>query len=393
MRVTDLPTPEADARQASQALAHRIRERIQSADGWIGFDEYMKMALYEPALGYYSGGARKFGRAGDFVTAPQISPLFGQCLADQCLQWFEHLPARVIEFGAGGGELAVQLLSELVHQGRGDCEYLIVELSGELRERQRQAIAALGPDFEARVRWLEQWPERIEGVVIGNELVDAMPVQLFRVDGARLLERGVRLEGESFAFDDRDAGSALAAQIEPTLLDAWGPRENWPEQYLSEFGAQAKAWISELAGRLVRGAVLLLDYGFPRHEYLHPQRATGTLMCHYRHFAHTDPFVWPGLQDITAHVNFSTLAAAAAGGGLDCLGYCSQARLLMNLGLLDRLGAIAPENLAGYLPNAQAAKRLLSESEMGELFKAIAFGRGLDDQANGFARGDRRGSL
>ncbi len=393
MRSSDLPVPEPDARQASDTLQQRIRERILAAGGWIGFDEYMRLALYEPGLGYYSGGARKFGRAGDFVTAPQISPLFGHCLASQCLQWFETLPARILEFGAGGGELAVQLLGELERQGCTDCEYWIVELSGELRERQQQAIRALGGSLAARVRWLDRWPDRIEGVVIGNELIDAMPVRLFRVAGPQLLERGVRMDDDGFAFDDRRADADFAAQLEPLLAELWGPREDWPQDYVSEFGAQAQAWISELASRLVIGAVLLLDYGFPRHEFWHPQRASGTLMCHYRHFAHADPFLWPGLQDITAHVDFTALALAASRGGLDCLGYCSQARLLMNLGLLDRLAAISPEQLADYLPNAQAAKRLLSETEMGELFKAIAFGRGVEDDAIGFARGDRRDGL
>ncbi len=396
-----MPSPDADAQQASRQLLERIRAGIELRGGWTGFDEYMQCALYEPGLGYYSGGARKFGPSGDFVTAPQISPLFGRTLARQCRQWFEQVPARILEFGAGTGELAAQLLGELSLESPDggadaaitDLEYLIVEVSAELRERQQQTLSELPPQVLARVRWLDHLPESIEGVVIGNELLDAMPVRLFRVADGALFERGVCLQGDQLAFEDRPADPMFAAELEALLTQVWGPRADWPAEYVSETCVQAQAWIREIGTRLVRGAVLLIDYGFPQAEYYHQHRSAGTLMCHYRHFAHPDPFFWPGLQDITAHVNFSAVTQAAEATGLECLGYLGQARLLMNLGLLDLLARVPTDRVADYLPAVQAVKRLLTEAEMGELFKAIAFGRGLPDDAIGFLAGDRRGAL
>lgn len=393
MRPADLPEPSPQAREASERLRARIAARIAQAGGWIGFDAFMQAALYEPGLGYYAGGSRKFGREGDFVTAPQISALFGQCLATQCLQWFERAPACVYEFGGGTGALAAQLLGELAVLGAGEVEYRIVEVSGELRERQRETIEALVPGLAQRVRWLERWPESIEGVAIGNELLDAMPARMLRLDRGRLLERGVCIDDGRFAFGDRDADEAFERRVRAMLAGVWGDEARWPQAYVGEVGEQAHAWVREAGSRLARGALLLVDYGFPRAEFYHPQRDTGTLMCHYRHLAHGDPFLWPGLQDITVHVDFSAVAAAAADAGLDCLGYTSQANLLMNLGLLDRLTRVPADDPLAYLPQAQAVKRLISEAEMGELFKAVAFGRGLADDAIGFARGDRRGSL
>jgi len=393
MRPADLPEPSPQAREASERLRARIAARIEAAGGWIGFDAYMQAALYEPGLGYYAGGSRKFGRDGDFVTAPETSPLFGQCLATQCLQWFERAPPRVFEFGAGSGALAAQLLGELTALGAADVEYRIVEVSGELRARQRETLQAISPALARRVSWLERWPESIEGVVIANELLDAMPARVFRLQRDRVLERGVALDDRGLAFRDRDADAAFERRVRATLAQVWGDAGRWPHDYVSEIGVQAQAWVSEAGSRLARGALLLVDYGFPRAELYHPQRDAGTLMCHYRHHSHGDPFLWPGLQDITVHVDFSAAAAAAAQAGLDCLGYTSQANLLINLGLLDRLARVPVEDAIAYLPQAQAVGRLLSEAEMGELFKAAAFGRGLADDALGFARGDRRRAL
>jgi len=393
MRPADLPEPSPQAREASERLRARIAARIEAAGGWIGFDAYMQAALYEPGLGYYAGGSRKFGRDGDFVTAPETSPLFGQCLATQCLQWFERAPPRVFEFGAGSGALAAQLLGELTALGAADVDYRIVEVSGELRARQRETLQAISPALARRVSWLERWPESIEGVVIANELLDAMPARVFRLQRDRVLERGVALDDRGLAFRDRDADAAFERRVRATLAQVWGDAGHWPHDYVSEIGVQAQAWVSEAGSRLARGALLLVDYGFPRAELYHPQRDAGTLMCHYRHHSHGDPFLWPGLQDITVHVDFSAAAAAAAQAGLDCLGYTSQANLLINLGLLDRLARVPAEDAIAYLPQAQAVGRLLSEAEMGELFKAAAFGRGLADDALGFARGDRRRAL
>ena len=419
MNSIPFPVPDAAARQASDLLSARIAQRIRAAGGWIGFDAYMQMALYEPGLGYYSGGAAKFGPAGDFVTAPEISPLFAACLARQCAQWFEHLPARILEFGAGSGALAADLLLELERLGLRDVGYRIVEVSGELRERQRRTLEARAPALAARVQWLDRWPEAIDGVVLGNEVLDAMPARLFRLRDGQVFERGVGLEGDGargmpvngaavngvapagedaagvhFCWRERPADPAFEAAVRARLA---GPIADagayWPSDYESELGEQARAWTAELAGRLRQGALLLVDYGFPAREYYHPQRRLGTLMCHYRHIAHGDPFLLPGLQDITVHVDFSSVAQAAAAAGLDLLGFTSQAALLFGLGLVERLQEIPMEPAAEYLRLTQGVKRLISEAEMGELFKAIAFGRGLPGDALGFLRSDRSGAL
>ncbi len=419
-----LPPPAPDALAASQALSSRIADRIRSRGGWIGLDEYMTMALYEPHLGYYAGGSRKFGSAGDFVTAPELCELFGACLARQCAQWFESCAHRVVEFGAGTGALAVQVLGELDRLGFADTEYLIVELSGELAQRQRDRIAQALPQAVARVRWLSGWPESIDGVVLANELLDAMPARAFAwvpAEGglaARVFERGVAL---------RESGGPAHGQADPPAFE-WALREASPEfahcvadrlaqgfagesgdggPYLGEVGEQAEHWVAQAAQRIARGAMLLIDYGFPRREYFHPLRSMGTLMCHYRHHAHGDPFLWPGLQDITTHVDFSAVAQCALAAGLQPLGFVSQARLLTSLGLLERLvppapgapaesGATPAEAAArqmAWARQAQSVQVLLSEAEMGELFKAMAFGRGVGTDALGFERGDRMAAL
>jgi SAM-dependent MidA family methyltransferase len=395
-----LPAPPADAQSASRTLARRIAQRIAAAGGWVGFDAFMQWALYEPGLGYYGGGARKFGAQGDFVTAPELSPIFGACLAAQCAQWFEHTGPRIVEFGAGSGALAAQVLAELRRSGLAEVDYAIVEVSGELRARQRATIEARVPAALARVSWLDEWPARIEGVVLGNELLDAMPARAFRWRDGAVAERGVTVLGEDeahgarFDWSERAADAAFERRVRALLA---GPiaqaGEGWPADYAGEVPEQAVAWVAEAGRRLARGALLLIDYGFPRHEFYHPQRGLGTLMCHYRHHAHGDPFFWPGLQDLTVHVDFTAVAEAGLEAGLDLLGYTSQANLLLNLGLAQRIAETPAEPRLDYARAAQAAFRLVSEAEMGELFKAIAFGRGLPGHATGFARGDRRGRL
>ena len=428
MRATvELPEASPQAEAASRELSRLIASRIREAGGWIGLDAYMAMALYEPGLGYYSGGSRKFGAGGDFITAPEICDLFGACLARQCAQWFADCPVRVIEFGAGSGALAVQVLGELQRLGFAHAEYLIIELSGELAARQRERIAAQLPQALPRVRWLQAWPERIEGVILANELLDAMPVRGFALTGpsadaaadpltasqeadaeaadteaCRVLERGVALRPDgdpsapAFTWALKPADARFAAMVLERLRDAGWPslRLDPGRCHLGELGEQAQAWVREAARRLARGAMLLIDYGYASAELHHPQRSRGSLMCHYRHRAHDDPFLLPGLQDITAHVDFGAIAQAACAQGLQLLGFTSQARLLANLGLLEMLAqrhqalAAAGDPLA-WPRQAQAAQMLLSEAEMGERFKAIALGRGLSSIPDGFARGDR----
>jgi SAM-dependent MidA family methyltransferase len=386
MRPAELPPPDSQAAAASEALRARIDAAIAQAGGWIGFDRYMHEALYAPGLGYYAGGARKFGAGGDFVTAPETSPLFASCLAAQCMQWFDQVPACVVEFGAGSGALAAQLIEAFARGGLERVRYRIVEVSAELRARQRETIHAVAPG--ADVQWLDAWPDRIEGVVLGNELLDAMPARAFRQLGETCLERGVVRTEAGLAWGERVADARLQAQVAARAQGA-----GWPLDYASEIGEQAHAWVAEAASRISRGALLLLDYGFPAREFYHPQRDGGTLMCHYRHLVHGDPLVLPGLQDITVHVDFSAVSQAACGAGMTLLGYTSQANFLLNLGLLDRLAEIADPGDPAFARHAQGVQVLLSEAEMGELFKAIAFGRGVGEDAAGFQRGDRSGAL
>ncbi len=346
----------------------RLREEIERAGGWIPFARYMEIVLHEPGLGYYAGSAQKLGPRGDFVTAPELGSLFGRTLARQIAE----LPFReILELGAGSGALADTLL------GRGSFDYRVLETSGDLRSRQQ---ARLG----ARAKWLERLPERIRGVVLANEVVDAMPVHAVAWRAEGIMERGVSLAEDRLAWSERPACGALLEAAK--AMDV-------PVPYESEIGLVARAWMRELAARLEQGVILVIDYGFPRHEYYHPQRDAGTLMCHYRHTAHADPFAHPGEEDVTAHVDFTALAEAAADAGLDVLGYATQAQFLVNCGITDVLAEANVDNALHYAPLAAEAQKLLSPSEMGELFKVLAVGRGVARPLLGFARGDRLATL
>jgi SAM-dependent MidA family methyltransferase len=351
-------------------LQHRLHQAVQAAGGWLPFDRFMAMVLYEPGLGYYTHASQKFGlmpdSGSDFVTAPGLTPLFGQTLAVQVGEALRQTGTdEVFEFGAGTGALALQLLEALGEQVR---RYTIIDLSGALRARQAQTLAAQGHP----VRWLDAWPEAIEGVVVGNEVLDAMPVQLLVRKGGDWHERGVVAEGDGFAWADRPT-----ALRPPVLIEG-------EHDYLTEIHPQAEAFVASLAERLQAGrggAAFLLDYGFPEAEYYHPQRHRGTLMCHHRHQADDQPLEKVGLKDITAHVNFTGIALAAQNAGLSVLGYTCQAHFLFNLGLAQRMEA-------SPLPERVQAARLVNEHEMGELFKVIGLATG-DWAAQGFARGDR----
>jgi SAM-dependent MidA family methyltransferase len=385
-----LPAPGPTALAQSEALVAQIRAEIALNSGWLPFDRYMERALYAPGLGYYSGGAIKFGRraedGSDFVTAPELSSLFAATLAHPVAEALEASGTRhVMEFGAGTGKLAAGLLSALAALGTEFDTYSIVDLSGELRERQRETIEAEAPELAGRVRWLDALPTQFEGVVVGNEVLDAMPVRLFaRVDGT-WHERGVAWHDGALAFNDRPVSAAAdAAFLASIEVDG---------DYVTETHEAAFAFTRTICTMLTRGAAFFIDYGFPRHEYYHLQRAQGTLMCHYRHRAHGDPFVYPGLQDITAHVEFSGVAEAGVETGADLLGYTSQARFLLNAGITEALADLDPSDVVRFLPAANAVQKLLSEAEMGELFKVIAFSRGIDDGIAAFARADRSYSL
>jgi len=384
---TNLPEPTDAAREASVALSRRIAAEIDASGGWISFARYMELALHCPGLGYYGGGAQKFGASdegGDFVTAPELTPLFGQTLAAQVGQIMSLSRPVVLEAGAGSGRLAADLLNALDADGIVPERFLILELSGELRARQRATIAAAAPALIERVEWLDRLPERFAGCVVANELLDSMPVHAlaWRSDG--VAERGVALGADGFVWSEKPASGRLAEAA--ARLDVTAP-------YESEVGLAAASWIAEWGRRLEAGALLLIDYGLPRSEYYHPSRNRGTIRCHYRHRAHDNPFWWPGLSDITAHVDFTAIAEAGHGAGLDVQGYTSQAGFLINLGLGERLAARRAASDASALRASGAVQMLLSPNEMGELFKVIALGRGLDVPLRGFSRGDRTHAL
>ena len=383
-RMSALPTPTAEALAHSQALSRHIADVIEQAGGWIDFANYMELALYSPGLGYYSAGAQKFGESGDFVTAPELSPLFAQALACQAAQVLTECGGDILELGAGSGRLALELLRALQQAEALPERYLILELSADLRERQRALIEQEAPALLPRVHWLGALPEQFTGLVLGNEVLDALPAHLVQHTNTGWQERGVVRAGNGFAWQDKPLTEGqLLAVANALSIDG---------DYLTEINLAAPALIRSLVERLDRGALLFIDYGFPRAEYYHPQRGQGTLMCHYRHHAHADPFDLPGLTDITAHVDFTAMAEAAVDAGLSLLGYTSQANFLINCGITDLLRGQSPSDPA-YMRQAAALQKLMSPAEMGELFKVIALGKGIDAPLLGFVRGDRGHAL
>jgi len=375
-----LPAPSQPALAHSARLTALIQDEIAASGGWITFARYMELALYAPGLGYYTAGAHKFGEAGDFITAPELSALFGRTLARQVRQIMAQSAPHILELGAGSGKLAVDMLAELELLGHLPASYSILEVSADLRERQRAQLARRLPHLLARVRWLDALPEKFQGAIVANEVLDALPVHLVHWRDSSLFERGVVSEGAGVAWQERDIGDAV-------LRDA-AQNVAVPDDYLSEICLAARGLIRSLASRLDSGALLFIDYGFGAREFYHPQRDKGTLMCHYRHHAHDDPFYLPGLQDITAHVNFTDIAETAIDAGLELAGYTNQAFFLINGGITDLLAQHQPENVREYLPLSGQLQKLTSPAEMGDLFKVIALGKKLTEPLTGFARGD-----
>jgi len=364
-----LPEPTHDALAASNALLQRIAQEVERNAGWISWSRYMEMALYEPILGYYSGGATKLGRDGDFTTSPEITPLFGAALAHAVAPLMAQTSPRILEFGAGSGKLAFDLLSELAAEGIKVESYAILELSAELRQRQQRML-----DGFPQVVWLDCLPEAFSGVVIGNEVLDAMPVKLVTKASPGWHEMGVSVDERRLVVKSRDCGPALLEQIK-TQIPEW---DTLPDGYTTEVHPFAAAFMHSLGSMLAAGehaAAILIDYGFPAKEYYMAQRGQGTLMCHYRHHAHTDPFFLPGLQDISAHVDFSLVARLAIESGLDVLCYTGQAAFLLAAGIGELLLRTSPQDAGRYLPQARAVGMLLSPAEMGELFKVIVVGK------------------
>jgi SAM-dependent MidA family methyltransferase len=379
-----LPPPTAEARAQSDALVRRIASEIGAA-GWLSFAQYMELTLYAPGLGYYTGGSAKFAAAGDFVTAPEISPLFSETLARQAVQVLELAGEEIVELGAGSGRMAQDLLLTLAHLGALPFSYSILEISADLRERQQRRLSELPGAVRNRVRWLDTIPERINGIVLANEVLDALPAHVVAWHDTDIAERGVAWDGERLIWAEREIARGPLRDRALALSP--------PAPYVSEVSLAVPALVTSLAAALERGVLLFIDYGFGSAEYYHPQRNRGTLMCHYRHRVHDDPFLLPGLQDITSHVDFTSVALAGVDAGLRLLGYTTQAHFLVNAGITDLLSRTTPQNTSEYLPRAAQAQKLLSPAEMGELFKVIALGRGVDAPLIGFSAGDKSGLL
>ncbi len=375
-----LPEPAPEALAASRTLAGRIGAAIEAAGGAIGFSRFMELALYEPGLGYYSGGARKFGADGDFTTAPELTPLFGHTLACTLAPVMREAGGELVELGAGTGRLACDLLDALQALGALPARYSILELSGELRARQQAAIAGRHPALLDRVRWLDALPDAVDGAIVANEVLDVVPVRLVHWTAEGPVERCVGLGPADpgtgtrpFTWTDRPfAGPDLAGVV------ARLPIPDGMAGYVSEVAPAAAALAASLVERLRTGIALFIDYGFGRAEFYHPQRRQGTLMCHYRQHAHADPFFLPGLQDITAHVDFTAIAEAAIAAGGRLAGYTTQAHFLLDAGIAGLLSRTPADQPARYLPQAAAVQRLLSPAEMGELFKVMTITRGCD---------------
>ncbi|HEY6821901.1 MAG TPA: SAM-dependent methyltransferase [Burkholderiales bacterium] len=349
-------------------MLSRVVDEIAASGGWISFARYMELVLHEPGAGYYASGAQKFGAGGDFVTAPELGSLYGRTLARQLA---ELRCERILEVGAGSGALAHTLLEQL------DCEYLILETSPDLAARQRERLGT-------SAKWLDALPRHFRGAIVANEVLDAMPVHALAWTADGIMERGVAFERDHLVWCERPASGELLRQAQAIAVQ---PR------YESEIGLVGQAWVGSIAESLEQGALFLIDYGFAHSEYYHPQRAMGTLMCHHRHQSHGEVFFQPGRQDVTAHVDFSAIARAATAAGLEVLGYATQAQFLVNCGITDVLAQANVENALRYAPLASEAQKLLSPAEMGELFKVLALGRGIEAPLLGFTRGDRSHTL
>lgn len=374
MSVT-LPSPDSAAKALSEELQSQIVAEIKQA-GKISFARYMELALYAPRLGYYRNGFKKFGKEGDFVTAPEISSLFSYSVANQCAQVLKEIGGDILEFGAGSGVMAADILLSLAEKKQLPNHYYILELSASLQSQQRETIKNKAPDYFDRVVWLTALPEKnFCGVVLANEVLDAMPVNLFTVDHG-IKECGVAIDNNALRLCTlENENKLLNDAIEKYQID-------FPENYTSEINLYLTAWIKSIAEFLSHGIVLIIDYGFPRSEYYHSDRLLGTLMCHYRQYAHTNPLIFPGIQDITAHVDFTAVAEAADANGLTVAGYTNQAAFLLNCELLSFLDENADEKTR--FNQRQQIKQLTLPSEMGELFKVIALTKEINSELIGF---------
>lgn len=386
----DWPAPEPAARRLSEALVERIRAEVEAAGGAIDFAHYMELALYAPGLGYYSAGSHKLGAQGDFTTAPEISPLFSRCVARSCMSVLDQLGGgAVLELGAGSGSLAVEMLRELAACDALPERYYILERSADLRERQQRRLAQAVPKLYDRVMWLNAPPAHFwRGVLVANEVLDAWPVRMFGWRDAAVIEYAVAWRDAGFVWQELPADAELEGRVV-----AWADKYRWPTRYRSELNTSLSPWLDMLLANLERGAALFIDYGYARHEYYRAERAQGTLLCHYRHRAHADPLLLPGLQDITAQVDFTAVAEAAQAAGLEVRGYTTQAHFLLDNGIEQLLTEASPVLSQDYLRQAAQVKTLLLPGEMGERFKAMLLVRDLERPVSGFQGRDLRGRL
>lgn len=405
--MSTLPIPSLDAQKHSQQLVSQIHYTIKEAGGWIDFATFMHLALYAPSLGYYSAGSQKFGdlkkRGGDFVTAPEISPLFAQALSNQIAQILRETTGNILELGAGTGKLAADILRTLAEFNIIPDKYFILEVSDHLRQVQLEYLQENLPRaLMQRVEWLITLPISFTGLVLANEVVDAIPVHMVHVKPEGLCERGIVFD-DGFQWHDKSMEPVKIIEPAKTMaadqplagahLLNMATNQALPQGYITEFCPAASGLVASLARMLSHGAILIIDYGFSAREYYHPQRNQGTLMCHYQHYAHSDPLVYVGLQDITAHVDFTRIAHTGVDNGLVISGFCSQAQFLMNSGILQALSQVSPLDMARYAPLAAAAQKLLSPAEMGDLFKVIALSKGIEAPLLGFLSGDKSHTL
>ncbi|HZO23245.1 MAG TPA: SAM-dependent methyltransferase [Steroidobacteraceae bacterium] len=388
-----LPSLSAEERQHSEAAAALIRERLERAGGWLSFEEFMQLALYAPGLGYYSAGSVKLGAGGDFVTAPEISDLFSCCVAWQCAQVLRETGGEILEFGAGTGRMASVILPSLAELGVLPARYAILEVSADLADRQRERIARLPRELRDRVIWLDRLPATpLVGCMLANEVLDALPVHRFVMRAGSLRELGVRPAGAGFAWAERPASAAPDAAFSAAALELLAQLEGrLPEGYVSEIGLQLAPWIAGVGACLHRGMLLILDYGLPCAHYYHPQRADGTLRCHFKQRAHDDPFINIGVQDITAWVDFTRVAQSALAAGLEVGGFATQAAFLLGTGIEAMTAGVTDE--VSRVRLAGEARRLLLPGEMGEAVKVMALTRELEIALDGFAHQDLRPSL
>jgi SAM-dependent MidA family methyltransferase len=386
-------------------LRHSVRVRqsiareIAAAGGWISFERYMDLALYQPGLGYYSAGARKLGAGGDFTTAPEISSLFGACVAKQCAEVLRAVrEGSILEVGAGTGRLAVDILGRLETLAQLPARYLILEVSAELKERQRTLLHASLPHLRNRIVWLDALPEPFDGVILANEVLDALPVTRFRWDGTVFEELGVAFSEGAFFSSARPADPAMTDRCKALMANALlsaggGPASLALDGYVSEYCPRLQSWAAGIARSLRTGAALWFDYGLPRAQYYLAERRDGTLLCHFRHRVHDDPFRYPGLSDITAWVDFTTMAEAAGAANCELAGFTTQAFFLAGMHIDAEMHANARGDANRFARLANQARQLMLPGEMGERFKAMAWLRGLDLELSGFALQDLRHTL